>query len=81
MAKQAAAAHHGEGEPCEGLGHLDSDPARVFVLLLVGQRSDVEMVIAIDEIVGDLHERAAQSPIGTTAQRAAGAINGVALIA
>jgi hypothetical protein len=66
-----AAGDEGISEPAEALGDFDADPARVFAgaapLVGVG----LEGMVALQKIVGGLHQDRAQAAIGAAAQGAA----------
>src|SRR5690242_20482261 len=81
MGKQLPARHHGVEQAAENLGHLDALPAGVFALMLPVQRLGSEVMVASDEVVGDLHQSRSQAPIGAAAQRTIGTIDAVTLVA
>src|SRR6266851_8185445 len=75
MGKQLAAGDHGVQQAAENLADLDALPACVFPLTLPVCRLGAEVMVASDEVVGDLQQGRTQAPIGATAQRAIGAID------
>ncbi len=81
MTEDACTGDHGEREPAECLGDLDTDPATI----LVGPASRgglylVVMVVA-KEVFGDLQKREAKAAVAGAAEPAVGAIDAIALIA
>src|SRR5207302_9640500 len=80
VAKELLARDDGEGEPAKALGDLDSDPAWVLAVALPGLDTRVVVVVAVNEVVGGLHENATQPSVAAAPQGTVGQINAVALV-
>ena len=59
VCKDLSACHHGEGQSAEHLGDFNADPAWIFAGAQPVGRAGIEVVVFIDQIVGDLHQGAA----------------------
>jgi hypothetical protein len=72
---------HGEGQSAEDLGNLDAHPAWVFAGAGPLGGAGLEVVVAMDEVRGRLHQDGAKPTVATATQGAVGAIDLVTLIA
>src|SRR5437868_6766574 len=81
MREQVLAGDHGEGQPTEHRGDLDADPARVFAGAGPRVGAGAAVVVAMDQVVGGLHEYGAQPAVAAATQRTVGLIDLVALVA
>ena len=75
-----AAGHHLVGDAAEPPGHADADVAGVLALQLPAGGQDAEVVVVIDQVVGDHHDGPAEPAVGAADQLAVGAIDRVALV-
>src|SRR5712692_852494 len=79
--EQLPAGDQGVGQAAEDLGDLDAQPARVFAGTAPEFGTGVEVVVAVYQVVGGLHEDGAEAAIAAAAQGAAVQIDLVALVA
>src|SRR5437899_12865656 len=81
MREQLSAGDDCEGQAAEDLGDLDADPARVFAGAAPLPGAGAEVVVALDEVVGGLHQDGPQPAVAAAAQGPVGTIDLVALVA
>src|SRR5213593_3287538 len=79
MREQLSAGDDCEGQAAEDLGDLDADPARVFAGAAPLRGAGAEVVVALHQVVGGLHEHGPQPAIAAAAQGPVGTIDLVAL--
>ena len=81
VSEQLPAGDDGEEQAAEDLGHLDAQPAWIFAGAFPEFGASHEVVVALDEVGGALHEHGTQPAMAATLQGAVGAIDLIALVA
>ncbi len=81
MRVEAAAGQQDEPQPAEALGHLDADPAAVFLQQPPAVVLGPVVMVVLDQVVGDLQQRGAKPTVAAAAQGAVGTIDAITLVA
>jgi len=62
--EQLATGDDGVEQAAKVFGDLDADPTGIFSFFGPGRCLGLEVMVAGDQVIGDLHERGAQATIG-----------------